>query len=258
MILPTGDQPTKVMQPGKQPFNLPTPAVAPQLPPVLRLGLSPVDFVGRDQLDAVRLLQPLIQRIAVVSAIANHSLRRRCGKALLDGNLDEASFMWRSASNPGGDRKTMALRNCHDLGPFAAACWTNCTAPFFAPAKVASMNVSAKSNCPRASRSSANAPSTFTSVPSLTHCWKRRWHVWYGANLSRGSSAHCAPVRRIQSTPSSTLRVSAHGRPRRELGVLGSTSGFSTSHCASVSSIPTDVPVNPLNHNYLVWFVFMR
>ena len=31
----------------------------------------------------------------------------------------------------------MAVRNCHDLGPFAAACWTNSTAPFFAPLKEA-------------------------------------------------------------------------------------------------------------------------
>src|SRR5260370_15593227 len=135
------------MQPGKQSFDLPTPTIAPQLAPVLRVGLAPVDFMRRDQLDAVLLLQSLIQRIAVVGPVADHSLRRRHREALLDGGFDETSFMGRSASNPGGDRKTMALRNCHDLGPFAAACWTNCTAPFFAPAKVASMKVSCKSNC---------------------------------------------------------------------------------------------------------------
>ncbi len=151
MILPTGDQPTKVMQPGKS-LSSSSAVILSELAPVLRLGLAAVYFVRRDQLDAVVLLQPLVQRITVIGEIDNHVLGGRRREALLDGGFDEASFMWRSASNPGGDRKTMALRNCHDLGPFAAACWTNCTAPFFAPAKVASMKVSAKSNCPRASR----------------------------------------------------------------------------------------------------------
>jgi hypothetical protein len=33
---------------------------------------------------------------------------------------------------------------------------------------------------------------------------------------------------------------------------------LSTSHCTSVSSISTGVPVNSTPHNYLVRFVFMR
>jgi hypothetical protein len=41
-------------------------------------------------------------------------------------------------------------------------------------------------------------------------------------------------------------------------GVLGSTKGWSKFHCTSVSSIPTDVPVNSTPHNYLVRFLFMR
>jgi hypothetical protein len=41
----------------------------------------------------------------------------------------------------------------------------------------------------------------------------RRWQVWYGGYVS-GTSRHCAPVPRTQSTPFSTARVSCHGRPR--------------------------------------------
>jgi hypothetical protein len=252
MKFPTGDQPSKIMQPGKEPFDLPTPTVASQLAPVLGPGPAAIDFMRCDQLDAVLLFQLLVERIAVVSPIPDHALGRGRREALLDGGFDELGLMRRSASNPHGDRKTMALRNCHDLGPFAAACWTNRTAPFFAPAKVASINVSARSSWPRASRSSASTRNASTSVPSHTHCWNRRWQVWYGGNLSRGSSDHCAPVRRIHNTPSSTARVSFHGRPRRLAGVVGSTSPLSTSHCASVSSILTDVPVNSTQHNYLV------
>jgi hypothetical protein len=47
-------------------------------------------------------------------------------------------------------------------------------------------------------------------LPVRTHCWKRRWHVWYGGYFS-GISRHCAPVLRTQSTPFSTARVSCHG-----------------------------------------------
>jgi len=246
------------MEPSEQAFDLPASAVAPQFATVLGFGPAAVRLVGRDQLDAVLLLETRIQRIAVVGAVADQASGKRRREALFDGGFDEPGFMRRSACNPHGDRKTTAVRNCHDLGPFAAACWTNRTAPFFALLNEASMKVSDKSNCPRASRSSASARNTLTSVPSRTQRWKRRWQVWYGGNLSRGSSAHCAPVRKIHNTPSSTCRVSRHGRPRRFRGVLGSTNDLSNSHCTSVSSIPTGVPVNSTPHNYLVRFVFMR
>ena len=256
VILPTDHQTAKVMQPGKQTFDLPTAAIAAQFAAVLGARLAAIMLMRSNQLDAL-LLQFVIQRIAVVSPVADQPLRRRRRETLLESGFDEPSFMWRSACNPHGDRKTMAVRNCQDLGPFAAACWTNSTAPFLAPLKEASINVSARSKSPRASRSSAKVRNSSTSTPSPTHCWKRRWQVWYGGNLV-GISDHCAPVRRIHSTPSSTGRVSFHGRPRRLAGVLGSTIDFSNSHCTSVSSMLTGVPVNSTSHNYLLRYVFMR
>jgi hypothetical protein len=36
--------------------------------------------------------------------------------------------------NPDGDRKTMAVCHCHDLGRFAASSFPNQKTPFFAPA----------------------------------------------------------------------------------------------------------------------------
>ena len=255
--LPADYQSAEVMKPGEQTLDLPAAAVAAQFATVLGLSLAAVRLVRRDQTHAL-LSESLIQRVAIIGAVANQALGFRFREALLERGFDELSLMWRSACNPHGDRKTMAVRDCHDLAPFAAACWTNSTAPFLAPLKEASINVSPRSNWPRASRSSAKRRSTLTSVPARTHCWKRRWQVWYGGNLSRGNSDHCAPVRRIHSTPSSTSRVSRQGRPRRFLSVPGSTNGFSNSHCASVSSIPTDVLVNSAPHNCLVRFLFMR
>ncbi len=131
----------------------------------------------------------------------------------------------------------MAVRDCHDLAPFAAACWTNAIAPLFAPAKEASMNVSSNPSSPRASRSSHNAHKIPSSTPACCHCWKRRWQVWYDPYRG-GRSCQGAPVRRIHSTPFSARRASLQGRPRpsgRRFW-FHSTRGLRRSHCISVRS----------------------
>src|ERR1700676_2847782 len=99
VIFPAGDQATEVMQPGKQSFDFPASAVAPEFTPVLGSGLAAVDLVRRDQFDSVLLGQVLVERIAVVSAVADHTFGRRRREALLDSGFDESSFMWRSACN---------------------------------------------------------------------------------------------------------------------------------------------------------------
>jgi hypothetical protein len=55
----------------------------------------------------------------------------------------------RSTGNPCGDRKTMAVCDCHDLGPLPALGLADGGAPFLAPAKVPSMNASLMSMPPR-------------------------------------------------------------------------------------------------------------
>jgi hypothetical protein len=172
IVFPTNDETAEVMQPSEEPFDLPAAAVAAQFASILSFSFS-VGPVGSDQFDAL-LLQSRIQSIGVVGSVTDHPLWFGGGKALCDGRLDQPGFMRRSACNPGRDSKTMAVCNCHDLGPFAAACWTNSSAPFFAPAKVASMKLSAKSNCPRASKSSHRAHKIPSSTPAPCHCWKRR------------------------------------------------------------------------------------
>ena len=46
VVLPTGDQSSKVVHPSEKPFHLPTTTVASQLPSIL--GLAPALSVGRD------------------------------------------------------------------------------------------------------------------------------------------------------------------------------------------------------------------
>src|SRR5258708_34059508 len=106
------------------------------------------------------MLPTRIQRIAVIGAVSDQALRKRRGEALLDGGFDEFGFMGRSACNPHGDRKTTAVRDCHDLGPFAAACWTNCTAPFFAPSFGGAKKGAHHFSCPPAAKNPATCPSS--------------------------------------------------------------------------------------------------
>jgi hypothetical protein len=146
-------------------------------------------------------------------------------------------LMRRSARNPEGDRKTMAVCDCHELAPFADERSTNAIAPFFAPMKEASINVSSRPSCPRTNKSSANAHRMPSSTPKPCHCWKRRWQVWYGPYRS-GRSCHGAPVRKTHNMPFSTCRASRQGLPRLSARrrCPNSTKGLIRSHCTSVRS----------------------
>jgi hypothetical protein len=63
--------------------------------------------------------------------------------------------MRRSAGHVHGERKTMAVCDCHDFAAFAALCRADTRAPFFAPLKLASRKDSLRSSFPRSRKSSA-------------------------------------------------------------------------------------------------------
>ena len=126
--------------------------------------------MGRDEPDAVLLPEALIERIAVVGAVADHSFWFGARETLLDRGFDEFAFMRRSAGDAAGDRKTMAVCDRHDFTAFSSASRADSSAPFFAELKLASMKVSDRSSLPRARRSSASARKSRSSVPSRCHC----------------------------------------------------------------------------------------
>src|SRR5205085_9034718 len=70
---------SELLEPREQPLNLPSQLVTPERSAVLRCGILPVRFVRRDHLDA-SLGQLFIQRIEVISLIADQSLRCLSGK----------------------------------------------------------------------------------------------------------------------------------------------------------------------------------
>jgi hypothetical protein len=170
LIFPAADQAAEVMKPGEKAFDFPATAVPAQLAPVLGALAVAIVLVGRDEPNTVFLPEAVVERIAVVSAVADQASWFGSREALLDGSFDELRFMRRSAGDAAGDRKTMAVCDRHDFAAFSAASRADSTAPFFAELKLASMKVSDRSSLPRARRSSASPCSSRVSVPSRCHC----------------------------------------------------------------------------------------
>ena len=223
-----------VLQPRKQPLDLPPPLVASQLPPVLCIRFLPVLLVRRYHLNA-DCLKVGIQRVGVIRLIADQSFGLLVGKALNESLSDKGDFMRRSRSRVDGERKTKAVCHCHELRTLAPLGLSHFEPPFLATMNVPSMKHSDKSNSPLERRSSAKVSKTRWSRPSLTHCWNLRWQVWYGGNLS-GKSHQRAPERSIHSTPLRTSRSGRRGLPRvcTEGGL--SNNGSIKDHCWSVNS----------------------
>ena len=130
----------------------------------------------------------------------------------------------------------MAVCHCHDLRSLTTFRFADLRSPFLAGAKLPSMKASRTSSRPRICRSSASASRTPRMIPDRTHCWNRRWHVWYEGYRS-GRSAQGAPVRSTHRMPLRTLRRLLQGRPRLSLRRGGSgMRASSAAHWRSVRS----------------------
>ena len=174
LMFPTADESSEVVKPSEESLDFPAATVTAQLATILSVLPAAIVLVRRDEPDAVCLQQALVQRIAVVGAVADHALGFGSREALFDSGFDEFRFMRRSAGHAAGDRKTMAVCDRHDFAAFAAASWADSSAPFFAELKLASMKVSDKSILPRSRKSSARVCSTWVSNPERCQDWKRR------------------------------------------------------------------------------------
>jgi hypothetical protein len=142
----------------------------------------------------------------------DQSFGKILGEALLDSVLSKGDFMRTSRRRVHGDRSASAVCHCHELRTLAPLGLANASAPFFATTKVASMKHSARSNLPRLRKSSASASTIRRNTPERTHCWRRRWQVWYGGKRP-GMSCQRAPEREIHRMPFNVSRSSRLGRP---------------------------------------------
>jgi hypothetical protein len=250
MIFVANDKSAEVVKPCKEAFDFPSASVTPHGATVLGHAYS-ASPVGSDEFDAALFFEALVERVAVVGRVANQAIGRVVEHALVDGGFDEGYLVGRSTCNVNGDRKTMSVCDCHDLGALAALGFPHARPPFLAPVKEPSINASRTSIPPRSAKSSASASSTRLNVPSRAHCWKRRWQVWCGGYRS-GKSFQGAPVRKIQRMPLSTSRGSRHGRPRPSGRLRGfGNSDSITVHCSFVRSIPKGSAITKPPFRYL-------
>ena len=237
MVFVPNNQSPEVLKPGKQALNLPSAPVASQFPAVLGSWFFASHTMRCDHFNTAFFEKLIVKFIAVVRLITNQLIRRIFSKAAVYSGFDKLYLMGRSAFNVSGDRKTSSVCDCHDLGAFAALCLADSKTPFFAGAKLPSMNASRISILPRSFRSSTNSWAMRWKTPCPTHCWNRRWHVWYGGYRC-GRSFHGAPVRRIHKI---ALRISRGSRALRPLGSLTGVKdkimGSIRFHCSFVSSI---------------------
>jgi len=249
-IFKTSGDAAEVLQPGKEALDLPSAPISPEQASVLRWRFDSIRLVRCDHLNAL-LLKFLIQRVRVISFIAYESLGLLKGKNLSESFLDKSDFMRASRRRVDGERKTMAVCHRHELRTLPPLGLSHFEAPFLATTKVPSMKHSVTSSSPRSLRSAARASSTRRRVPSRTHCWNRRWQVWYGGNLS-GKSCHLAPLRRIQRMPLSTSRLSRHGLPRPSARRAGEgISGSIIAHCSSLNSSRLPITAHFSSTSYL-------
>jgi hypothetical protein len=132
VVLPAGDQPTEMMEPGKQSFDSPTSVVAAQGAAILRRH-SALSAMRCDHLDAVALGQVTIQAVAVVSLVADQSLGEGVEEAVSEEAFDELAFVRRSAFDTNGERKTVIIGESDDFRPLTAFGGPDREAPFFPP-----------------------------------------------------------------------------------------------------------------------------
>ncbi len=144
--LPSRDEPAEVVHPGEESFDLPALLIAAKLAPVL--GFASVATVGRDHLDAVFVLEPLVELVRVVSLVPDQSGRELVEKASGKNFFNKLALGRRSARDRYGERKTVASGDSDDLRALAPACRADGEAPFFALAKVASTNASSRLSLP--------------------------------------------------------------------------------------------------------------
>ena len=244
------------VQPGEQPFDLPSSTVSPENARVLSRGFAAIAPVGRDHLNALSR-KALIERITVVGTIPNKSSGSSQREGLSEGSFDKGDLMWRSRSRVHGEWKTCSVRNNHELRTLAPLGLSHCAAPFFATTKVPSIKHSERSIFPRSSRSRASASRIARNTPCRIQLLKRRKQVEPEGKRS-GRSAQAAPVRSTHRMPFITARsLCTMGRPRPSARGSGfGISGSRINHCSSVSSsrlaIHKNVPTAPRKvQNYL-------
>ena len=123
-----------------------------------------------DHFDAITFGQISIQAVTVICFVADQPCWEAVEEAVLGDAFDKLAFVRRSAFDTHGERKTVIIGENDDFRPLTALGGPDREAPFFAPAKEASIKASSSSSFPRACNPSARKPKMRSRLPSRTHC----------------------------------------------------------------------------------------
>ncbi len=157
MILVSNNQFPVILEPSKKSFDFPSAFIPTKLSSVLSRRFLSISFMWCNKLYTAFRKKPLIQRITVICLITNQSFRSGFSKTAVNSLFNKSYFVWGSTSHISGDRNTRSVCNCHDLGAFPAFCIANSKPPFFAGAKLPSMNASLISIFPGSYKSSTSS-----------------------------------------------------------------------------------------------------
>ncbi len=238
MALVPDNQTSKITEPCKRAFNLPSFPITSQFPAVLCFGFFPIASMRSNQI----YFQPfklLAEWIAVVASICDKSLRSffRTTTAWAR-NADRFKcffsklyFRWRCRGKGASQRNTLAVDHHHPLRSLALFGFPDASAPFFAGAKLPSIKASSQSSNPFSSSIERNLRQTSSQTPCSSQSRNRRQQV-EGLGYCSGRSCHRAPVRKIHNMPSKTSRLSAGGRPPFGFFRGSGSCVFSSFHCS--------------------------
>ncbi len=154
MSIVSDDEASVVMEPCEETFDLPAASIAPERATVLAHAFA-VGEIRRDELDPTLLEKAFVQGVAVVGFVSDQPVDRIGNECVVESLFDERDLVRRSTCDANGDWKTERVCDRHDLGSLASLRLSDGSAPFFAPEKEPSMNVSERSIPPRSCRSFA-------------------------------------------------------------------------------------------------------
>jgi hypothetical protein len=241
ITIPADNQPAIISQPRKGPLNLIATFVTPELATIIILAFFVITAIRTNQFNT-SLSQTLSQRVAIITPVGDQTLgifSRPTASFAWHSDIVQRFFEQRDLVRGRrvqvvSQRNTFAVDHHHPLRSFAAFGLSDAFAPFFAGAKLPSVNASDQSSCPRWSSSERKALHAFSHTSCSSQSRSLLQQVEALGNCF-GRSAQGAPVRSIHKIPSNTLRLSAQGLPPR-LDFFGfGSNGSIFSHCACVN-----------------------
>jgi hypothetical protein len=243
ITIPADNQSAIITQPRKSLLNFITAFIPPHFASIVIFMLLVIASVRANHIDTP-LFQLVTKPVTVVSLVGNQafgifSFYRSATTFARHSNFvqrffEQLDFRRGRTVQVISRRNTLAVDHHYPLCALAPFGWADAFAPFFAGAKLPSINASDQPIWPLASSSARNARYASSQTSCCSHNLSRRQQV-EGLGYCFDRSAHGAPVRSTQSIPSKTLRLSAQGLPPCLVLLSFGSNGSIFSHCGCVS-----------------------